>query len=104
MALSPIEANGMISRSQDISIYKINEDNKGMLAQENIGVQVKKNVQEQSEQVKDAQRTEYNEYRYDAKEKGNGAYQQNKKKQKEKKTPVDGIVKERKQGGFDMRI
>lgn len=104
MAIGPIEMTGMVTRSQDISLFKQNEDNKPMIDQSNIQVNVQKKVQDQNQQVIQADNAEYHEYRYDAKEKGNGSYQDNRNKNKKDKKKTDGIVTEKKTGGFDMRI
>lgn len=104
MAIGPIEMTGIVTRSQDISLFKQNEDNKPMIDQSNILNNVQKKVQDQNQQVNQADNAEYHEYRYDAKEKGNGSYQDNKNKNKKDKKKTDGIVTEKKTGGFDIRI
>lgn len=105
MAISPIEMNGMVTRSQDISTLKQNEDNKAMIHQGNIANTMVKKNQEKSEQVNVAEKTENNEYRYDAKEKGSGSYQSNNGRQKKKDDKEsDGKVIMKQTGGFDMRV
>jgi len=54
--------------------------------------------------VNQADNVEYHEYRYDAKEKGNGSYQENKERNKKEKKKSDGTVTEKKTAGFDIRI
>ncbi len=105
MALGPIEMNVVVTRSQDISLFKQNEDNKPMLDQSNILQNVQKKAQDQNKQVTNADAVEYHEQRYDAKEKGNGSYQENpNKNKKDKKKEEDGTVTVKQVGGFDMRI
>ncbi len=104
MAIGPIEMTGMVTRSQDISLFKQNEDNKPMIDQSNIQVNVQKKVQDQNQQVNQADNAEYHEYRYDAKEKGNGSYQDNRKDNKKDKKKTDGVVVEKRTSGFDIRI
>ena len=104
MAIGPIEMTGMVTRSQDISLFKQNEDNKPMIDQSNIQVNVQKKVQDQNQQVNQADNVEYHEYRYDAIEKGNGSYQENKERNKKEKKKSDGTVTEKKTVGFDIRI
>lgn len=104
MAIGPIEMTGMVTRSQDISLFKQNEDNKPMIDQSNIQVNVQKKVQDQNQQVNQADDVEYHQYRYDAKEKGNGSYQENKKQNKKDKKKSDGTVIEKRPSGFDIRI
>lgn len=103
MAIGPIELTGMVTRSQDISLFKQNEDNKPMIDQSNIQVNIQKKAQEQNHQVTNAEKSEYLENRFDAKEQGNGAYQQNRNKKKKDEKPEEGIFKKA-TSGFDMRI
>ncbi len=104
MAIGPIEMTGMVTRSQDISLFKQNEDNKPMIDQSNSLVNVQKKAQDQNQQVNQADNAEYHEYRYDAKEKGNGSYQDNRNKNKKNKKEEDGKVVVKQTTGFDMRI
>lgn len=106
MALGPIEMNVVVTRSQDISLFKQNEDNKAMLDQSNILQNVQKKAQDQNKLVTNADAVEYHEQRYDAKEKGNGSYQEdpNKNRKEKKKEDEDGIVTKKQTGGFDIRI
>ncbi len=104
MAINPIEMNGMVSRSQDLSMLKHNEDNRAVLQQGNVANAVVKKSQEKREQVVNPEKTEYNEYRYDAKEQGNGTYRDNRKDKKKKEKQEDGKVVKKQPGGFDMRI
>lgn len=104
MAINPIEMNGMVSRSQDISVLKHNEDNRAALQQGNVANALVKKTQEKHEQVVNPEKTEYNEFRYDAKEKGNGSYQGNSKKKDKKDKQEDGKVVKKQPRGFDMRI
>lgn len=104
MAIGPIEMTGMVTRSQDISLFKQNEDNKPMIDQSNIQVSVQKKAHDQNQQVNQADNAEYHEYRYDAKEKGNGSYQDNRNKNKKDKKEEDGKVVIKQTVGFDMRI
>lgn len=103
MAIGPIELTGMVTRSQDISLFKQNEDNKPIIDQSNIQVNVQKKTEEQTKQVRNADNADHHEYRYDAKEKGNGSYQDNRKKDKKEKKE-DGKVTVKRTSGFDMRI
>ena len=104
MAINPIEMNGMVSRSQDMSIIKQNEDARSVLQQGNVANAVVKKAQEKREQVVNPEKTEYNEYRYDAKEKGNGSYPEQQKQKKKKEAQEDGKVVMKKPKGFDMRV
>ncbi len=104
MAISPLEANGTISRMQDFNIMKQNEDHKPMMDQNNMQNTFQKEVLDKSEQVRQADDAENSAYNYDAKEKGNGQYYNNQKRKKknteEKKDKV--IIKG--QNHFDIKI
>lgn len=101
MALSPIEFTGAVSRMPDISLMKGNEESRVAAEQAVFNTQVEKNAKTESEQVIRKSDVEYHETRYDAKEKGNGTYQQNKNNKKKKE---DGKVIVKKPSGFDMKI
>lgn len=105
MSIKPVVMSGAISRVQDMSTIKQNEDNKGVTDQKNFQTQFRKEVDHHAKQVNTADKSENNEYRYDAKEKGNGEYQnqQRRKKEKEKDGQKDK-VRIKNKGGFDIRI
>lgn len=106
MSIRPVDVNGMIQRTQDVSTLKQNEDNKPVLEQQNIQTQFSKETIHHMQQVTHADDAEEHKKNYDAKEKGSNEYvkqQQDKKKEKEKKK--DGKVMEKSSaGGFDIRI
>ena len=104
MAIGPIEMTGMVTRTQDFSQFKVNEDNKAVLDQSNIYTNVQKKVQEQNKQVINPDNADYHEYRYDAKEKGNGTNQDKRKQKKKEEKEEDGTVTVKKPSGFDIRI
>lgn len=107
MAISPLELNGTVSRTQDFTTIKHNEDNKGNLDQSNIQNQFHKEIEVKTKQVHNAEDAENTSYRYDAKEKGNGQYsgdggKQREKDDKERKKEGKVIIKG--QGRFDIKI
>lgn len=102
MAFSSIELT-TISRAQDYSAIKQNEDNKGMVDQVNFGEQVQKNVDQNVREVHSSDDAQWYEKRPDAKEKGNGHYSGDGGKRRKKKQPVERMVVKGK-GGFDIKI
>lgn len=104
MSIRPVDFNGMIQRTQDVSTMKQNEDNKPVLEQQNIQTQFSKETVRHMQQVTHADDAENQQKRYDAKEKGSNEYvNQQKKKQKEKKK--DGkVMSKSASGGFDIKI
>ena len=83
MSIRPVDFNGMIQRTQDVSTLKQNEDNRPVVEQQTIFSQEMKKVEQNLHQVVHAQEKENAGYRYDAKEKGNGHYEKEERKKKD---------------------
>lgn len=98
--------NGMISRSQDVMTMKQNQDNKGMIDQNNFQQEFKKEVQHHMKKVNDLEKEQAEEYKYGEKKEGNqSAYSQNQQKKKDenqedKKERI--VLKEN--SSFDIKI
>lgn len=106
MGISPLEFNGTITRAQDFTTIKHNEDNKGLVDQNNFQDQFRKEIQDKTKQVHHADDTENDKYRYDAKEKGNGEYSGNggkKRKKKEQENSGEKVLIKG-QSRFDIKI
>ena len=104
MAFGAIELT-TISRAQDYSTIKQNEDNKGMIDQSNISHQVQRNAEQRTREVHTSDNADWHEKKPDAKEKGNNAYYGDGGKRRGKK--ADGTVRDTRvsrSGGFDMKI
>lgn len=104
MAIGPVTLNGTVSRAQDMSIIKHNEDAKGMTDQSNFQMQLKKEVNEHLTKVRHADNSEMEKKKHDAKEKGKNEYAGDggrNRKQEEKK---DGKVIVRGHSSFDIKI
>lgn len=101
MAFSAIELT-TISRAQDYSTIKQNEDNKAMLDQTNISQQVQRNTEQLVREVSGSENADWHEKKPDAKEKGNQQYQGDGGRGRKKKPEERVVVKGR--GGFDIRI
>ncbi len=107
MSISPINFNGMIQNTNEISHSKATEDQKPLLQQENLTHAVDKQQEQQARQVNDLYRADREDERYDREGNGQG-YEGNRnkktfKKKEEKKKP-DGSVSEKHAASFDMRI
>lgn len=106
MSISRIELQGQITRAQDYTTIKHNEDNKGLVDQNNFQNQFHKAVDNRMTQVHQGENTENPNKRFDAKDKGSGEYAgdggQNRKKDKDKNT--DGKVTIKNMSRFDMKI
>lgn len=106
MAISPIEHLGTIGRTQDFSVIKQQEDAKATGNQTIIQTQIEKNAEERLTQVRQADRSEMTEKKFDAKEKGDNQYTgdggRNRKKSPDKAS--DGKVVLKSSGSFDIKI
>ena len=105
MTISRVELQGQISRAQDFTTSKHQEDNKGLVDQSNYQRQVNQKTEVRAHQVQQGDRAENEGKRFDAKEQGNGTYQGDggrRRKKDEKKE--DGKVTLKGYGGFDIKI
>lgn len=105
MTISRVELQGQVTRAQDFTTIKHNEDNKVNVDQTNIQRQFDQNVDNRLRQVNQSDQAENQQKRFDAKEKGGGTYsgdggRRRKKEEKEE----DGKVVLKGRGGFDMKI
>lgn len=105
MTISRLELQGQVTRAQDFTNIKHNEDNKGMVDQSNFQQQFQQSVETKARQVIQGDRTENETKNFDAKEKGNGHYAgdggRNRKKEEKEK---DGKVILKGRGSFDIKI
>lgn len=94
MAIGFVEMQGQITRAQDFTTIKHNDDTKGMVEQANFGQQMTKQIEKQVKRVNEGKQPEYHERKFDAKDKGSNEYQgdggQSRKEKKE--TEPDGKV------------
>lgn len=92
-----------ISRSQDYSIIKHNEDNKGMVAQNIISQDIQKTTEQRIREVHSSDDPDWHEKNPDAKEKGNAEYfGDGGKRRKGAKQQDRVVIKGR--SSFDMKI
>ena len=104
MSIRPVDFNGMIQRTQDVSTLKQNEDNRPVVEQQTIFSQEMKKVEQNLHQVVHAQEKENAGYRYDAKEKGNGHYEKEERKKKDKQQKADNVYLKGQTSGFDIKV
>ncbi len=104
MSIRPVDVNGMIQRTQDVSTLKQNEDNKPVLQQQNIQAQFGKETIRHMQQVTHADDAENHQKRYDAKEKGSNEYTNNQKQKKKEKKKDGKVIAKTMAGGFDIKI
>lgn len=105
MAISPLLFNASISRMQDVSMIKHNEDAKGMVDQANFQNTFHKEIDSKVNQVHQSDNAENRREKHDAKEKGKNQYAGDGGKNRNRdKAPEDGRVVVKSRGGFDMKV
>ena len=102
MAFGAIELT-TISRAQDYTTIKHNEDNKVVVDQANFSDQFQKNTEQNIREVHSSDDTQWHEKKPDATEKGNGQYSGDGGSRRKKKQVQDRVVVKGR-GGFDMKI
>ena len=106
MAIGFVEMQGQITRAQDFTSIKHNEDTRPMVEQANFGQQMIKQVERQVNRVNQGEQPEYHEKKFDAKDKGSNEYQGDggrSRKKKLEKNP-DGKVLMKKANNFDFSV
>lgn len=103
MSIPPIERALVPQKSQEASQLQYANQQKQAHAQDQTVVQYHNTLRQNTQQTVKMTKSENNEYRYDAKNKGNGSYsgkkQEGKKKQEEEKKEKPVFTR-----GFDIRI
>lgn len=87
--IRPVEIQGVVQRSQDISTLRQGETTRPAVEQANINIRQNKNIMQKSEQVNKKDNAENTERRYDAKEKGSNEYENPNGKSGKKKEQLD---------------
>ncbi len=109
MSISPINFNGMIQNTNEISHTKANEDQKPAMQQDFLTGAVEKKTEQESHQVNDTYNAKRTEDKYDREGNGKGYEGNKKRKEPPKKNTTqeldkDGNVIEKPKPSFDMRI
>lgn len=104
MAISPILFNGSVTRMQDVTQIKQNEDTKGMVDQTNFQNTFHKQIDHKLKQVHQGDNTENRQKKFDAKDKGNNEYSGDGGKNRRQDKNTDGRVVPKTLGGFDIKI
>lgn len=108
MPITPIEIAAMAPKSQAVTQIKHGDLQKPITEQMNLNQQFNKDIQHNSIQTVKTYKSENNEYRYDAKEKGNGTYSDQKKKNGKGNTKDNNLSKVKENnsrpGSIDIKI
>ncbi len=100
--MRPIEFNGTIGRTTDISPMKQAEDAKPQTDQQNMMQVQERNVQEHSEQVHEKEDSASGEF--DAKNGRGGSAEEQKKKRQKREIEEKGVVRIKSSARFDIKI
>ena len=92
MSVSPIGFNALVQRSNDVGVVKQQADGKPVVEQQNIQLQQAKQEHALTHKVAKTEEKENDNYRYDAKEKGNGSYQEDSQKERKKKKQTENVL------------
>lgn len=105
MAIGSISLQGQISRAQDFSTIKQNEDNKVIVDQGNFQTHFNKEVNQNLNRVRQSDNAENRGKKHDAKEKGSGQYSGDGGRQR-KHEELQGSVRLKTQldKGFDIKV
>lgn len=107
MSINRIELQGTITRAQDYTTLKHNEDHKGAVDQNNFQQQFHKVVEHKLDQVHKGENASNEGKRHDAKEKGKGQYSGDggKNRNRSSETAVDdGKIAIKNMNRFDVKI
>lgn len=102
MAFGSIEIVTM-TRTQDYTTIKQNQDNKPMLDQANFGQQMEKQTNELTHKVGNSDETRWHEQKPDAREKGKNEYTGDGGRKRKKEEQSERVIVKG-HGGFDMKI
>ena len=92
-----------IARTQDFTTIKHNEDSKGPLMQNMAGQKIQKETTQKVRQVNKKDEPEWQNKKFDARDKGSNSYQGDGGKNRKGK-PTETIVRKGTSGGFDIKV
>ncbi len=107
MSIGPMQLNGIMTRTQDFTAIKQNEDMKPMLDQSVFQNTMEKTVEKKLTQVREGDEADNYQRRHDAKEKGKNEYYGDGGKGRKKENAgfsADGKVIRKGMPGFDFSV
>lgn len=110
MAIGQVELNQAMTRIQDYTTQKHNEDQRGEVqssqAQEKFTKEIKQDIKQvvKTNQDEYQNRTQYQNKKFDAREKGSSQYTGDGGRKRKKEEKPDGRVVPKTTSGFDVRI
>ena len=103
MAIGPIDM-AMIQRTNDVEMYKLQEDAKPVVDQQNIQMQVNQRADVLSHQVIQSQNSDKTKNDADAREEGHGQYRASSEKRKKAAADKGRVIRKSDTFGFDIKI
>jgi hypothetical protein len=103
-SIGQIELNSAMTRIQDYAGNKAGEELKNTVQQGQMQEQFHQEVDNQMTHVVRSSESEYQNKKFDAREKGNGEYTGDGGKRRKKEEKKDGRVVPLHSGGFDVKI
>lgn len=107
MTIRPVDLNGMIQNTHEVSMTKTHEDQRPVIQQQNMQVELQKQEDLAQRQVQQADESSKEEFRYGEREGDGTGYdrKQQKKGKKKKKDSSDGkVFVKNKYDSFDIKI
>lgn len=92
-----------LTRTQEYTTVKQNEDNKGFINQSTIGQQINKDTEQRMREVRSSDNADWHNKKFDAKDKGSNEYSGNGGSERRGKKQQERVVVKGHQG-FDMKI
>ena len=105
--ITPIEMYSMIPKSQEASMVHSAQNAKHTAQQQSGMQEIAHEARQNTQQIVHTSSADNPDFRYDAKEQGNGSYSSGEKKKKKKEDgsePEKNDAKAENKGGFDIRI
>lgn len=110
MAIGQVELNHAMTRIQDYTTQKHNEDQRGAVqqgqAQDKFNKELNQDIRQviKTNQSEYQNKTQYQNRKFDAKEKGDNQYTGDGGKQRKKDEKPEGRVVAKQKSGFDVKI
>ncbi len=105
MSIRPVDFNGMIQNTHEVSTAKTQEDQKPVVQQQNIQSEFVKEEMHAQQQVGETEESRQEAFRYGDKKGDGSGYEKKEQKKKKKKESDDGkVFVKGKYHSFDVKI
>lgn len=104
MAISPILNSGMIQRTDDVGVLRLQQEQRPVVEQQSAQTQMTRKADELSHQVVTPADSNKTDTHADAREEGKNKYFSQKKNNKQETKKEDRVVKKHSFSRFDMKV